>query len=69
MTLPRLEWRWAAVRTIARTALTTLGMRLSVYGIERLPMGHTILAFNHSSYFDALVGSGVAGRAYLRRQT
>jgi 1-acyl-sn-glycerol-3-phosphate acyltransferase len=59
VTLPRLEWRWAAVHSIARAALAALGMRPSVHGLERLPKGNTILAFNHSSYFDALVLAAV----------
>jgi 1-acyl-sn-glycerol-3-phosphate acyltransferase len=59
MTLPRLEWRWAAVRTIARAGLTALGMRPTVHGTEHLPAGHAVLAFNHSSYFDALVLAAV----------
>lgn len=59
MTLPRLEWRWTAVRTIARTALAVLGLRPAVHGLERLSRGHAILAFNHSSYFDALVLAAV----------
>jgi 1-acyl-sn-glycerol-3-phosphate acyltransferase len=59
VTLPRLEWRWAAVHSIARAALAALGMRPSVHGLERLPKGNTILVFNHSSYFDALVLAAV----------
>jgi 1-acyl-sn-glycerol-3-phosphate acyltransferase len=59
MTLPRLRWRWAAVRRIARTALTALGLRPTVHGLERLPKGGAVLVFNHSSYFDALVLAAV----------
>ncbi len=59
MMLPRLELRWAAVRTIARAALTALGMRPAVHGLGHLPNGRAILAFNHSSYFDALVLAAV----------
>jgi 1-acyl-sn-glycerol-3-phosphate acyltransferase len=59
MTLPRLEWRWTAVRTIARAALAALGMQPAVRGLGNLPKGHAILAFNHSSYFDALILAAV----------
>jgi 1-acyl-sn-glycerol-3-phosphate acyltransferase len=59
MTLPRLEWRWAGVRAIARASLAVLGMRPSVHGLGHLPKGHAIVAFNHSSYFDALVLAAV----------
>ncbi len=55
MALPRLEWRWAAVRTIARTALLMLGVPFSVTGRERLPPKNAVVVFNHSSYADALV--------------
>jgi 1-acyl-sn-glycerol-3-phosphate acyltransferase len=59
MTLPRLMWRWAAVRTLARTALLLMGVPLSVKGIERLPKQHAVAVFNHSSYADAIVLSAV----------
>ncbi len=55
MTLPRRAWRWAAVRGIARTAIAAVGAPLSVTGLERIPRGNAMLAFNHSSYMDALV--------------
>lgn len=53
--LPKLEWRWAAVRAIARTALLVLGVPFSVIGRERLPLKNAVVVFNHSSYADALV--------------
>ncbi len=52
MTLPRLTWRWRAVRLLARGALRALGARVSVAGIARIPPSHAMLAFNHSSYMD-----------------
>jgi 1-acyl-sn-glycerol-3-phosphate acyltransferase len=55
MLLPRLEWRWAAVRVFARAALSAVGVPLSVRGIERVPSGNAVVALNHSSYADALV--------------
>jgi 1-acyl-sn-glycerol-3-phosphate acyltransferase len=56
--LPVLAWRWAAVRTIARTALAALRVPLSVSGTEKIPAS-AILAFNHASYMDALVLAAV----------
>ncbi len=55
MVLPRLEWRWAVVRALARVALMAVGVPLSVTGAEHLPTGNALLAFNHASYADALV--------------
>ncbi len=54
MLLPRLSWRWAAVRAIARGALWLIGVKLSVSGIELIPPGGAIAAFNHASYMDAV---------------
>jgi len=59
MILPRLEWRWAVVRALARVALTAIGVPLSVTGAERVPTGNAVLAFNHASYADALVIAAV----------
>jgi 1-acyl-sn-glycerol-3-phosphate acyltransferase len=55
MTLPRLDWRWAAVRAIARSALAAIGAPLRVRGIDRIPKGGAVLVFNHTSYVDSLV--------------
>jgi 1-acyl-sn-glycerol-3-phosphate acyltransferase len=57
--LPRLTWRWAAVRALARAALFAMGVPLSVAGIERLPKRAAVVVFNHSSYTDALVVTAV----------
>jgi 1-acyl-sn-glycerol-3-phosphate acyltransferase len=59
MILPRLEWRWRALRGIARAALAALGVPVSVGGLDRIPDGNAMLVFNHSSYMDALVLSAV----------
>lgn len=55
MVLPRLEWRWAAMRGIGRIALAALGIPVSVEGIEHIPRGKALLAFNHSSYMDVII--------------
>ncbi|WP_274533945.1 1-acyl-sn-glycerol-3-phosphate acyltransferase [Ensifer sp. LC163] len=57
--LPRLAWRWSAVRGISRSALAAMGVRLTTTGIGRIPKRGAILVFNHSSYTDALVLSAV----------
>jgi 1-acyl-sn-glycerol-3-phosphate acyltransferase len=54
MVLPRLTWRWAAVRAIARAALFILGARFSVTGRDRVPSRNVVIVFNHASYADAL---------------
>lgn len=53
--LPRLAWRWSALRWIGRRALSLMGIQLSTSGIEHIPSGAAMLVFNHSSYVDALV--------------
>jgi acyl carrier protein len=55
MILPRLDWRWAVLRGIARSALAAVGVPISISGIEHIPRGNAILVFNHSSYIDSLV--------------
>jgi 1-acyl-sn-glycerol-3-phosphate acyltransferase len=59
MMLPRLDWRWQAIRSIARAALAAMGIPVSVSGLDRIPGGNAMLVFNHSSYMDALVLSAV----------
>lgn len=59
MILPRLDWRWSAVRAIARAALAAIGVPVVIAGLDRIPRGNAMLAFNHSSYIDALVLSAV----------
>jgi 1-acyl-sn-glycerol-3-phosphate acyltransferase len=59
MTLPRLTWRWASIRGLARAALAILRVPVSVTGIDRLPRGGAVLAFNHASYMDAVIVAAV----------
>ncbi|MCC6779833.1 MAG: AMP-binding protein [Hyphomicrobiales bacterium] len=59
MVLPRLAWRWGAIRAIARATLAALGVPVTVSGRERLLEGSAVLAFNHASYMDALVLAAV----------
>lgn len=59
MTLPRLKWRWAAARALARAALVAMGIPLSVKGIERLPKERAVIVLNHSSYVDAIIVAAV----------
>ncbi|WP_234717066.1 AMP-binding protein [Ensifer adhaerens] len=55
LVIPRLPWRWRAVRWTARTALAVMGVSVSTGGTERIPKSGAMLVFNHSSYADALV--------------
>jgi 1-acyl-sn-glycerol-3-phosphate acyltransferase len=59
MLLPRLTWRWAALRGLARAAFAAIGAPLSVSGIEHLPRGNAVIVFNHASYIDSLVVAAV----------
>jgi 1-acyl-sn-glycerol-3-phosphate acyltransferase len=59
MLLPRLDWRWRAIRGIARAALAAIGVSVTVTGLERLPRGNAMLVFNHSSYMDVLALTAV----------
>jgi 1-acyl-sn-glycerol-3-phosphate acyltransferase len=55
MVLPRVEWRWAVVRWLAKTALAAMGVPISTSGIDRIPRGRAIVMFNHASYADAII--------------
>jgi 1-acyl-sn-glycerol-3-phosphate acyltransferase len=57
--LPRLEWRWTALRLIGRGTLAAMGVPLSTSGVNRIPLRDVILVFNHSSYMDSLVLTAV----------
>jgi 1-acyl-sn-glycerol-3-phosphate acyltransferase len=59
MVLPRTEWRWRAVRSIARAALAAIDVPVVVNGLDRLANGNAVLVFNHSSYADALLLAAV----------
>lgn len=59
LALPRLDWRWLALRRICRGVLGAMGTSASVTGIARIPAGGAVLTFNHSSYMDALVLAAV----------
>jgi 1-acyl-sn-glycerol-3-phosphate acyltransferase len=53
--LPRLAWRRACTRRLARTWLALAFLRLQVTGLEHLPAGSCVLVANHSSYVDGVV--------------
>ena len=55
MALPRLDWRWRAVRGLARAVLAAIGVPVSVEGLSRMPKGNAVAVFNHSSYMDVVV--------------
>ncbi len=59
LVLPRVKWRWSILRWLARGTLAAMGIPLVTKGIEGIPRGEAILAFNHSSYMDALVLAAV----------
>ncbi len=55
LALPRLEWRWPAVRALAKCGLALVGIKVAVSGLNRVPRGEAMLVFNHSSYMDIVV--------------
>jgi 1-acyl-sn-glycerol-3-phosphate acyltransferase len=57
--LPRLAWRWSALRRIARSTLWAMGIEVTATGIERIPSRAVMLVFNHSSYVDSLILAAV----------
>jgi len=57
--LPRLAWRWSALRSISRAALAAFGVPVTTVGIDRIPSRDVMLVFNHSSYVDVLVLAAV----------
>jgi len=59
MVLPYLDWRWSAIRGLARLALRGLGVPLTVEGLVERRLRGTVLVFNHASYADALVVAAV----------
>ncbi|HEY4773238.1 MAG TPA: AMP-binding protein, partial [Xanthobacteraceae bacterium] len=59
MVVPRLEWRWATLRWIARAALAAVRVPLSARGLDRIPRGNAIVVFNHASYVDSVVLTAV----------
>lgn len=57
--LPRLSWRWAALRVTARAALAAMGVPVATAGIDLVPKRDAMLVFNHSSYADVLILAAV----------
>jgi 1-acyl-sn-glycerol-3-phosphate acyltransferase len=59
MIAPTLARRWRVVRGVARTMLEAIGAPVEIAGLERLPPGAAVLAFNHSSYVDVTLLAAV----------
>jgi 1-acyl-sn-glycerol-3-phosphate acyltransferase len=53
--LPRLTWRWRALRGAARLLFHATGTPLRVSGTEQIPSVPCVLVVNHASYVDVLV--------------
>ena len=59
LVLPRMTWRWSALRWISRGTLAAMGVSVSTIGAERIASRKAMFVFNHSSYMDALVLASV----------
>ena len=55
MVLPRLRWRWAAFRSVARAHLWLTGTPPEIRGRAHVPSSSAIIVCNHASYLDAIV--------------
>ena len=53
--VPRLEWRRAVTRAIARAWLALAGLPVRLDGARSLPAGPCVLVANHASYLDGIV--------------
>jgi acyl carrier protein len=59
LVLPRVRWRWSALRVIGRWTLWAMGGRVATSGFDLIPSRGAMLVFNHSSYVDPLVLAAV----------
>ena len=54
--LPRLHWRWTAMRTAARLLFRLARIPLHVQGLEQLPGDRAcVVVANHASYLDGVI--------------
>jgi len=54
--LPRLHWRWTAMRAAARLLFRLARIPLHVRGLERLPGDRAcVVVANHASYLDGVI--------------
>ena len=53
----RKERLYASVISLARTIMQAQGLRITVLGAENIPAdGGAVLAMNHTSYYDFILG-------------
>ena len=52
LTLPSVERRWTASRTLLRAMARLSGTTVAVEGVDRLPEAPAVLVANHASYLD-----------------
>ncbi len=52
--LPKLSWRWRAIRAASRLLFLATGTPLTVRGLEHLDHRPCVLIANHASYLDVL---------------
>lgn len=52
--LPKLSWRWRAIRAASRLLFLGTGTPLTVRGLEHLDHRPCVLVANHASYLDVL---------------
>ena len=56
MVLPRLDWRWAVIRRLAKLLAFATGTKIVFNGLENLPPASqpSVYVANHASYIDSL---------------
>ncbi len=55
LVVPGIVRRWKVIRQIARGVFLLAGVKIRKIGFEKLPPIGAVLAFNHTSYTDALI--------------
>ncbi len=64
LVLPRLAWRWAVVRWVARFLCFALRYPVTVSGLEHVPRDHQgVFVANHASYVDSMILAATLPRA------
>ena len=66
LVIPKLDWRWALLRSCARLLARLTGVRLRVNGLQNLPAASQPCVFvaNHTSYLDSYAVTAAVPRMF-----